>query len=150
MFLAANSNPRRLLADAPVRCDTKYRRSSFDANAATPALTVRAAPEIIAMSCVTPFVTSSTPSLKFFRPFWSTLNPRATRNSRMTTESAILSFLLAAECRFVVRPDGEGIVHQRDVGEAERPIEQRLVPAHLRVHRREQPVLAAGQRADPA
>nr|WP_157380703.1 hypothetical protein [Burkholderia ubonensis] len=68
----------------------------------------------------------------------------------MTTESAIFSFHLAAERRFVVCPDGEGVVHQREVGEAERSIEQRLVPAHLRVHRREQPVLAAGQRADPA
>ncbi|WP_080414249.1 phage protein [Burkholderia ubonensis] len=33
MFRAANSKPRRLAADAPVRCDTKYRLSSFDANA---------------------------------------------------------------------------------------------------------------------
>ncbi|WP_244132914.1 hypothetical protein [Burkholderia metallica] len=107
MFRAANSKPRRLVADAPVRCDTKYRRSSFDANAATPALTVSAAPDTVAISCLTPFVVPSTPSLKFFRPFSSTLKPSATRNSRMTTESAIFSFHLAAERRFVVCPDGE-------------------------------------------
>nr|WP_157650978.1 hypothetical protein [Burkholderia ubonensis] len=68
----------------------------------------------------------------------------------MTTESAIFSFLLAAERRFVVCSDSKGIVHQRDVGQAERSVDQRLVPAHLGVHRREQPVLAAGQRANPA
>lgn len=69
---------------------------------------------------------------------------------RKTVESAIFSFHLAAERRFVVCPDGKGIVHQRDVGEAERSIDQRFIPAHLGVHRREQPVLAAGQRANPA
>nr|WP_275423895.1 hypothetical protein [Burkholderia pseudomallei] len=42
----------------------------------------------------------------------------------MTTESAIFSFHLAAVRRLVVCPDGEGIVHERDVGQAERSVEQ--------------------------
>ena len=104
---AAKSNARRLVAAAPVRCDTKYRRSSFDANADTPAPSVSAAPEIVVIRRVTPFVAPSTPSVKLFRPFSSTLKPRATRNSRMTTDSAMFSFLPAARGRFVVRPDGE-------------------------------------------
>ncbi|MBR8380710.1 hypothetical protein KDW20_33565 [Burkholderia cenocepacia] len=64
----------------------------------------------------------------------------------MTTDSAIFSFLPAAPSRFIVSSDRERIVHQRNVGQVECPILQRLEVAHLRVHGSQQPVLAARQR----
>jgi hypothetical protein len=57
---------------------------------------------------------------------------------------------LAAQGRVVVRPDGERVVQQRDVGQIQRPVLQALERAEPLEDGSEDPVLAPGQRPDPA